>query len=71
MQADLRMMIDHDQDGFADNDITPKTGTLAGNIFTVTAVNLADGDYFTIGTVNAAHNTATDTAYGFQCDDCA
>lgn len=53
VQADLRLLVDRDGDGFADNDRTPRTGTLAGNIFTVTNVNIADGDYFTIGTVNA------------------
>ncbi len=54
VQADLRMLIDRDGDGFADNDRTPLTGTLAGNIFTVTVVaaNLNDGDYFTVGTTN-------------------
>ena len=36
VQADLRLLVDRDGDGFADNDRTPITGTLAGNIFTVT-----------------------------------
>jgi hypothetical protein len=53
-QAALRMLIDRDGDGFSDNDRTPLTGTLAGNIFTVTvlAANLENGDRFTIGTTN-------------------
>lgn len=52
-QADLRLMVDRDGDGFADNDVTPITGTLAGQIFTVASVNLQNNDYFTVGTVNA------------------
>ncbi|HMJ67430.1 MAG TPA: T9SS type A sorting domain-containing protein [Cyclobacteriaceae bacterium] len=52
VQADLRMMIDQDHDGFADNDVVPKTGTLAGQIFTVTGVDLEPDDLFTIGTTN-------------------
>jgi hypothetical protein len=52
VQADLRMMIDRDLDGFGDNDVAPLSGTLAGQIFTVTAVNLQNNDYFTIGTTN-------------------
>jgi hypothetical protein len=55
-QADLRLLIDRDGDGFADNDRTPLTGTLSGNIFTISvlAANLNNGDRFTIGTANAA-----------------
>lgn len=52
VQADLRLMIDRDLDGFADNDVTPLTGTLAGQIFTVTGVNFQHGDLITIGTVS-------------------
>ncbi len=51
-QADLRLLIDRDGDGFADNDVTPLTGTLTGQIFTVTAVNFSNNDYFTIGSTN-------------------
>lgn len=51
-QATLRLLIDRDGDGFADNDITPLTGTLTGNIFTVTNVNFQHGDFFTIGSTN-------------------
>jgi len=54
VQADLRMLIDQNNNGFADNDVTPRTGTLAANIFTVTAVNLPDDASFTIGTTNIA-----------------
>lgn len=51
-QADLRLIIDRDGDGFSDNDVTPLTGTLSGNIFTVTGVNFQNNDYFTIGSTN-------------------
>lgn len=51
-QADLRMMVDGNNNGFADNDTGPFTGTLSGQIFTVTGVNLKHGDFFTIGTTN-------------------
>ncbi len=54
VQADLRMLIDRDGDGFDDNDVAPLTGTLAGQIFTVTGVNLQNNDYFTVGTTNIA-----------------
>lgn len=48
-QADLRLLIDRNGNGFADNDVTPLTGTLAGAVFTVTGVNFQNNDYFTIG----------------------
>lgn len=51
-QADLRLLIDRDGDGFADNDVAPLTGTLTGDIFTVTGVNFQNNDYFTIGSTN-------------------
>lgn len=51
-EADLRLLIDRDGDGFADNDVTPLTGTLAGSVFTVTGVNFQHNDLFTIGSVN-------------------
>ncbi|WP_317897284.1 T9SS type A sorting domain-containing protein [Aurantibacillus circumpalustris] len=52
VQADLRLLIDGDGDGFADNDVAPLTGILTGNLFTVAGVNFSDGDYFTIGSVS-------------------
>jgi hypothetical protein len=53
-QATLRLLIDRDGDGFADNDVAPLSGTLAGNIFTVTGVNFQNNDFFTIGSTNLA-----------------
>lgn len=52
VQSDLRLMIDRDGDGFADNDVTPLTGILTGNTFSISGVNLQDGDYFTVGSRN-------------------
>jgi hypothetical protein len=53
-QTDLRILIDRNGDGFADNDVTPVAGTLVGQIFTVTGVDLHDLDYITVGTRNLA-----------------
>jgi len=53
-QSDLRLLIDRDGDGFFDNDVTPLTGTLTGSDFSVAGVTFQNGDYFTVGSVNAA-----------------
>lgn len=52
-QADLRLLIDRDGDGFADNDVSPMTGTLTGSVFSVSGVSFQHGDYFTVGSTNA------------------
>ncbi len=49
-QADLRLLVD--ADGVFNAGATALTGTLAGNIFTVTNVALANGNYFTIGSIS-------------------
>ena len=49
IQSDLRLLIDRNGNGFADNDVAPLSGTLAGQIFTVTGINFQNGDYFTVG----------------------
>jgi hypothetical protein len=51
-EADLRLLIDRDGDGFFDNDVVPLTGTLTGNTFSVAGIAFQDGDYFTIGALN-------------------
>ncbi len=51
-QASLRLLIDRDDDGFADNDVAPRTGTLVGNIISFTNLNLQDDDNVTIGTTD-------------------
>lgn len=50
LQADLRLIVDGD--GVFNAGTTALTGTLVGNIFTVTNVTLANGNYFTIGSVS-------------------
>jgi len=53
VQSDLRLLIDRDGDGFADNDVTPLTGTLTGTTFSVAGVTFQHGDYFTVGSLNS------------------
>ncbi len=48
----LRLLIDRDGDGFADNDVTPISGSFSGGIVTFSGVNLQNGDRFTIGNTN-------------------
>ncbi|MBC7487515.1 MAG: T9SS type A sorting domain-containing protein [Cytophagaceae bacterium] len=50
--ADLRLLIDRDNDGFADNDITPQAADYynAGTQTAYFTTDMANGDLFTIGT---------------------
>lgn len=51
--ADLRLLIDRDGDGFADNDVAPISGgTISSNVVTFNNVNFNSNDYFTLATVN-------------------
>ncbi len=52
--SNLRLLIDRDGDGFADNDVTPISGSFSGGIVTFSGVNLQNGDRFTIGNTNFA-----------------
>lgn len=52
--SDLRLLIDRDGDGFADNDVLPLSGSLNGEIFKVVGVDFSDGDFFTIGSINSS-----------------
>jgi hypothetical protein len=52
--SNLRLLIDRDGDGFADNDVTPVAGSFSGGIVTFSGINLQDGDRFTIGNTNFA-----------------
>jgi hypothetical protein len=45
----LRLLIDRDGDGFADNDVTPVAGSFSGTVVTFSGINLQNGDRFTIG----------------------
>ncbi len=50
--SDLRLLIDRDGDGFEDLDVTPVAGSYGSNVFTVTGVDLQDGDILTVGSIN-------------------
>lgn len=47
--SNLRLLIDRDGDGFADNDVAPVVGTVSGNIAVFSSVNFQNGDRFTLG----------------------
>ncbi len=47
--SNLRLMIDRDGDGFADNDVTPIEGSVSNDIAVFSNVNFQDGDRFTLG----------------------
>ncbi|MDW8332505.1 MAG: LamG-like jellyroll fold domain-containing protein, partial [Cyclobacteriaceae bacterium] len=60
----LRLLIDRDGDGFADNDVTPiGGGTLQGGVITFTGINFQDGDRFTLGNTNLASPLPVELAY--------
>ncbi|HRE98857.1 MAG TPA: hypothetical protein PK637_18990, partial [Flavobacteriales bacterium] len=52
--SNLRLLIDRDGDGFADNDVTPIAGSFSGTTVTFSGVNFQNGDRFTIGNTNIA-----------------
>jgi hypothetical protein len=47
--SNLRLLIDRNGDGFADNDVTPIAGSVSGNVATFSGINFQDGDRFTLG----------------------
>ncbi len=54
--SNLRLLIDRDGDGFADNDVTPiNGGTFTGDIITFTGVNFQSGDRFTLGNTDLSN----------------
>jgi hypothetical protein len=54
--ANLRLLIDRDGDGFADNDVTPISGgTFSGDVITFTGVNFQTGDRFTLGNTDLSN----------------
>ncbi|HEY5750464.1 MAG TPA: T9SS type A sorting domain-containing protein [Chryseolinea sp.] len=50
--SDLRLLVD--ADGAFNSGATATSGTLAGSVFTVNNINLADGNYFTVGSTNTS-----------------
>lgn len=62
----LRLLIDRDGDGFADNDVTPiGGGTYVGKVITFGGVNLQNGDRFTLGNTSS-NNTLPITLVSFD-----
>jgi len=53
--SNLRLLIDRDGDGFADNDVTPIAGSFSGTVVTFSGINLQNGDRFTIGNTDLAN----------------
>lgn len=52
--SNLRLLIDRDGDGFADNDVTPIVGTVSNGIAVFSNLNLQNGDRFTLGNTDAS-----------------
>ncbi|MEQ8878378.1 MAG: T9SS type A sorting domain-containing protein, partial [Cyclobacteriaceae bacterium] len=52
--SNLRLLIDRDGDGFADNDVTPVEGSVSNGIAVFSNVNLQDGDLITLGNTDAS-----------------
>ncbi len=52
--SNLRLLIDRDGDGFADNDVTPVAGSVSNGIAVFSNVNFQDGDRFTLGNTDAS-----------------
>lgn len=50
--SDVRLLIDRNGSGFFDNDVTPQTGNISGTDITFEDVDLHDGDFFTVGSIN-------------------
>ena len=53
--SNLRLLIDRDGDGFADNDVTPIVGSISGNKVVFSGVNFQSGDRFTLGNINSSN----------------
>jgi hypothetical protein len=52
--SNLRLLIDRDGDGFADNDVPPVTGSFVDNTIVFSGVNFSSGDRFTLGNTNSS-----------------
>jgi hypothetical protein len=47
--SNMRLLIDRNGNGFADNDVTPVVGSSSGSIVVFSGINFQDGDRFTLG----------------------
>lgn len=54
--SDLRLLIDRNDNGFMDNDVTPIAGSFVGGVVTFSSVNFSDADRFTLGTADATNS---------------
>lgn len=52
--SNLRLLIDRDADGFADNDTPPVVGSFINSTVVFSGVNFVSGDRFTLGNTNAS-----------------
>ncbi len=52
--SNLRLLIDRDGDGFADNDVPPLAGSFVGSTIVFSNVNFVNGDRFTLGNTDAS-----------------
>ena len=52
--SNLRLLIDRDGDGFADNDVTPMVGSVSNGIAVFSNINFQNGDRFTLGNTDAS-----------------
>ena len=52
--SNLRLLIDRDGDGFADNDVTPIEGSVSNGIAVFSNINLQDGDLITLGNTDVS-----------------
>jgi hypothetical protein len=50
--SNLRLLIDRNGNGFADNDVTPIVGSSSASIVVFSGINFQDGDRFTLGNTN-------------------
>lgn len=50
--SNMRLLIDRNGNGFADNDVTPIVGSSSGSIIVFSGINFQDGDRFTLGNTN-------------------
>ncbi|WP_185154093.1 T9SS type A sorting domain-containing protein [Fulvivirga sp. M361] len=52
--SNLRLLIDRNGNGFADNDVTPVDGSVVGNTLVFSGVSITNGDRITIGNTNVS-----------------
>jgi Secretion system C-terminal sorting domain len=52
--SNLRLLIDRNANGFADNDVTPVVGSFISNTVVFSGIDFQTGDQFTLGNTNAS-----------------